>query len=167
MAKRTLTRAAVESVRALAKDRTYHEGLAWIEGNVYQPNMDIYALAASQPVQMLAALTDTADMWVAQAVCHLAEVAQRLPQHIVYSYQPYTNGAVLTDLRWDTETERDYNNGGVRKRTVLRGTVVSGTERGFLAGMASTPRDISGQTVTIYGVKRHELDRGEIVRVAG
>lgn len=91
-----------------------------------------------------------------------------LPTIIKYSMQPYTNGAVLGDLRWETERERDWNNGGAdRVRTVLRGTVLEGTERGFLFGQASTPRSLAGQTVTIYGVKPHELDSGHIVRVAG
>ena len=91
-----------------------------------------------------------------------------LPKIIKYSYQPYTNGAVLTDLRWEQESYIDYNNGRqTRERTVLRGRVVSGTERGFLFGHTSTPRDITGHTVTIYGVKPYEIERGEIVRVAG
>jgi hypothetical protein len=85
---------------------------------------------------------------------------------INYSMQPYTNGAILGDLRIETETDRDWNNGGTRERTVLRGTVKDGTERGFLFGQSSTPRSIAGQTVTVYGVTQSELDRGSIVRVA-
>lgn len=89
-----------------------------------------------------------------------------LPNTIIYSMQPYTNGAVLSDLAWDVETERNWNGGPPRHRKVLRGTVISGTEVGFLFGR-STPRDIAGQTVTIYGVEDYELERGEIVRIAG
>ncbi len=89
-----------------------------------------------------------------------------LPQTIVYSMQPYTNGAVLGDLEWDVETERNWNGGAPHVRKVLRGKVISGTEVGFLFGRG-TPRDITGQTVIVYGVKDYEISRGEIVRVAG
>lgn len=88
-----------------------------------------------------------------------------LPHTITYSMQPYTNGAVVGDLEWAIETERNWNGGPPHQRKVLRGKVISGTETGFLFG-AGTPRDIAGQTVTIYGVKDSELERGEIVRVA-
>lgn len=78
-----------------------------------------------------------------------------LPETIKYDMQPYTYGAVLTDLRW-----REYG-----KYTVLEGTVVEGTETAYLFGQ-SARKDIAGKTVHIYGVKDWEIDRGHIVRVA-
>jgi hypothetical protein len=89
-----------------------------------------------------------------------------LPKTIVYSMQPYTNGAVVGDLEWATETERNWNGGPPHVRKVLRGKVISGTEVGFLFGRG-TPRDITGQDVTIYGVQGWEIARREIVRIAG
>jgi len=78
-----------------------------------------------------------------------------LPETIKYDMQPYTYGAILTDLEW-VET-CGY--------TALRGTVVEGSERAYLFGQ-SAAKDIAGRTVHIYGVKEHEIARGHIVRVA-
>lgn len=91
-----------------------------------------------------------------------------LPKTIVYSMQPYTNGAILGELEWAIETERNWNGGPDHQRKVLRGKVISGIERSFSCGVPiSKGRDIAGQTVTVYGVKDYEVTRGEIVRVAG
>jgi hypothetical protein len=88
-----------------------------------------------------------------------------LPATITVDFQPY--GCVkLGKLHWATESERDYNNGGMRHRKVLRGTVIDGRERGYLFG-ATSSRDIAGQERTVYGVKDFEIERGHIVRVAG
>ena len=88
-----------------------------------------------------------------------------LPATITLDYQPY--GCVtLGDLRWATESERDYNNGGMRHRTVLRGTVIEGRERSYLLGHTSS-RDAAGQSRTVYGVRDDEIVRGHIIRVAG
>lgn len=88
-----------------------------------------------------------------------------LPATITLDYQPY-GCLTLGDLRWDTESERDYNNGGTRHRTVLRGTVIKGHERSYLLGHTSS-RDATGQSRTVYGVREDEINRGHIIRVAG
>lgn len=90
----------------------------------------------------------------------------KLPATIKFDMQPY-GAMILGDLRWDTESERDWNNGGPdRVRTILRGTVIEGTERGYLFG-ASSAKDIKGQSRTVYGVRPDEIESGLIVRVAG
>lgn len=79
-----------------------------------------------------------------------------LPETVRYDMQPYTFGAVLGDLRWVGEY---YGH------PLLRATVLEGTERSRLFQHTAT-RDISGDTVTLYGVRRSELERGLIRRVA-
>lgn len=88
-----------------------------------------------------------------------------LPTTVTVDYQPY--GLVtLGSLSWVVETHRDYNNGGTRELTVLRGVVLKGTERGYLFGSTSDS-DLTGQPYSVYGVTEAELSRGHIVRVAG
>ncbi len=88
-----------------------------------------------------------------------------LPSTIIFDMQPY-GSMVLGDLRWDTETERNWNGGPPHVRTILCGTVLEGTERGYLFG-ASAAKDITGQHRHIYGVRQDEIESGRIVRVAG
>lgn len=88
-----------------------------------------------------------------------------LPTTIKFDMQPY-GCMTLGNLAWDTETERDWNNGGAdRVRTILRGTVIEGRERAYLFGHVSS-RDITGQYRTVYGVRPDEIANGLIVRVA-
>jgi hypothetical protein len=88
-----------------------------------------------------------------------------LPATITLDYQPY--GCVtLGNLSWGIERERNWNGGPDHVRTVLKGTVLSGEERGYLFGEVSR-RDATGQSRTVYGVREDEIARGHIVRVAG
>lgn len=89
-----------------------------------------------------------------------------LPTTITLDYQPYGR-VTLGDLRWDVESARDWNRGGNARveHTVLRGTVIDGSERGYLFGHVSS-RNVKGETRTIYGVREDEIARGNIVRVA-
>lgn len=79
-----------------------------------------------------------------------------LPETLTYSMEPYTNGAVIADLRWEGE---------YRGHPLLLGTVVSGTERAFLGGHSAV-KDIAGRTVTVYGAREEEIAAGRIVRIA-
>jgi hypothetical protein len=87
-----------------------------------------------------------------------------LPDTITLDYQPY-GSVTLGNLHWAVETERDYNNGGTRQRTVLRGVVLAGCERSYLFGHVSS-RDATGQHRTVYGVRPNEIACGHITRIA-
>jgi hypothetical protein len=81
-----------------------------------------------------------------------------LPNTIAFDLQPY--GCVtLGNLHWGTEIECGIH------RTVLRGTVIEGRERGYLFGHVSS-RDVTGEHRTVYGVTAAEIKSGRIVRVA-
>lgn len=83
------------------------------------------------------------------------DLTQKLPDTMKFSYEPYTYGAVITDLKFG-----DYNG-----YPLLEGTVKEGKETSRLFHATAT-KDIAGKKVIIYGIKQWEIDQGSAVRVA-
>lgn len=51
-----------------ATDGVYRRGVEWIAANAYRLDQSAYEVADSEPVQMLAELTDVDPMWIVQCV---------------------------------------------------------------------------------------------------
>lgn len=60
------------------KDQAFRDGIAWLSANVYHEGMDIHAFADSPAVLMLADLSDTDPLWIAQAAERLAWAEKHL-----------------------------------------------------------------------------------------
>jgi hypothetical protein len=83
-----------------------------------------------------------------------ADTSQPAPDTIHYDMQPYGQ-LVLGQLRWG-----QYNG-----FPTLEGVVVEGSATSRLFQYTST-RSVVGQRRTIHGIKQHEVDAGQVIRIA-
>jgi len=83
-----------------------------------------------------------------------ADTSQPTPKTINYDMQPYGQ-LVLGELKWGR-----YNGA-----PTLTGVVIDGTETSRLFQHSLTI-SVVGQSRTIYGIKQHEVEQGNVVRVA-
>jgi len=83
-----------------------------------------------------------------------ADTNQPVPETINFDMQPYGQ-LVLGELKWGR-----YNGA-----PTLTGVVIDGAETSRLFHHSLT-RSVVGQSRTIYGIKQHEVEQGNAVRIA-